>query len=110
MEGEFIFYKHKTEPYEVRTFFRACNEAKESASCICAVAIKTNDDVIVLDKCGAGRGQTDENRPVTVNMYVNGQLEPGTRVIRLKGGRKGEKFRVNILLNWLNIFAVSSLE
>ncbi|GAB1607640.1 hypothetical protein Ahia01_001047900 [Argonauta hians] len=84
-EGEFILYRHTTMPYEVRTFYRSCNGF---ASCNCAVAIRSGNDVILIDRCGpiARSFQTS----MTTKLYLNGQLTPGTRIISFQGGQKYE--------------------
>ncbi|XP_041370718.1 uncharacterized protein LOC121384400 [Gigantopelta aegis] len=85
LEGEFILYRHKTLPYEVRTFLRNCNG---KASCNCAVAVKSGDDIIVIDRCGPQKAASDKRRPIVPRLYLNGELTPGTRVIMQSGGRK----------------------
>ena len=75
---------YKTSDYEVRTFLRRCTEFKDFASCICAVAVRVEDDVIVVDKCGAERGEPTDFRPITVTMYLNGELSQGVKVLRVK--------------------------
>ena len=69
---------------QVRAYYRTCNGR---ASCNCAAAVLVGDDVIVVDKCGPERGK---NSPVAVQLFLNGQLEAGTRIIQYNGGRKYE--------------------
>nr|XP_034327587.1 uncharacterized protein LOC105328884 [Crassostrea gigas] len=87
LEGEFILYKHKTLPYEVRTYYRRCNLR---AACNCAVAIKSGNDVILVDVCGPSRGASTKRTIFTIKMYLNGELTPGTEVISHNGGKTFE--------------------
>ena len=68
---------------QVRTFLRNCNG---KASCNCAVAVKSGDDIIVIDRCGPRKGV--KAHPIVPRLYLNGELTPGTRIIRQSGGRK----------------------
>jgi len=53
-----------------------------------------DDDVIVVDKWGPTRtGQA--TFPMTVKLYKNGELTPGTSVVRLANGLK---YQVSIFL------------
>ncbi|KAK7469526.1 hypothetical protein BaRGS_00036472, partial [Batillaria attramentaria] len=104
--GEFVLYRHTTLPYEVRTFYRKCN--KEKASCNCAASIRVGDDVIVVDKCGPTR--EEENAPVTVKLFLTGDLEPGTQIIQFNRGKRyevllptGAKVSLEVTKNYLNI-------
>ncbi|XP_033756295.1 uncharacterized protein LOC117339040 [Pecten maximus] len=84
-EGEFIFYRDRLNRFEVRTFYRNCNGR---ASCNCAVAVRVDDDVIVMDSCGPANVQS-RRQPLKVQMYINGGgLTKGTRVIRVGGGKR----------------------
>ncbi|XP_078310499.1 uncharacterized protein LOC144618409 [Crassostrea virginica] len=83
-EGEFILYRHKTLPYEVRSFFRSCNK---KAACNCAVAARIGDDVIVFDRCGASRKKA-KKQPLVPKLFLNGQLAPRTTVSSFNNGRK----------------------
>ncbi|KAK0057376.1 hypothetical protein Bpfe_013183, partial [Biomphalaria pfeifferi] len=86
MEGEFVFYRHTTLQYEIRTFYRAC---AKRASCNCAVAARAGDDVIVIDKCGPFRNSTSRNFfPMTVKLFRNGALTPGFRILSQYEGRE----------------------
>uniref|UniRef100_A0A0L8G0B6 VWFD domain-containing protein n=1 Tax=Octopus bimaculoides TaxID=37653 RepID=A0A0L8G0B6_OCTBM len=78
-EGEFVLYKHTTLPYAVHAFYKSCFGA---ASCNCAVAALSGDDVILIDGCGLDR-KASKSSPFKIKMYVNGKLTPGTRVIRI---------------------------
>lgn len=105
LRGAIFWFWHDSWLLKVRSFFRRCNDITESASCVCAVAVRSDDYVIVFDKCGAGQGETDENRPMTVSLYINGELTSGTSILRLRGGKK---FRVGVVLLCLFFFKVMS--
>ena len=49
------------------------------ATCNCAVAVLVADDVVVIDRCGPIRGL---EWPLTVDMFVNGELSPEFSVLR----------------------------
>ncbi|XP_056005500.1 uncharacterized protein LOC130050218 isoform X5 [Ostrea edulis] len=87
LEGEFILYRHKSLSYEVRTFYRKCDTR---ASCNCAIAVRSGDDVILVDVCGPTMGKSPKQTPYTIKMYLNGDLTPGTEVIRRFGGKTYE--------------------
>ncbi|XP_064619608.1 von Willebrand factor D and EGF domain-containing protein-like [Lineus longissimus] len=67
LEGEFIFYRHKALPFEVRTFYKKCNGF---ASCNCAVAARAGDDVIVVDRCNSVQEVTIFNTDRVVKTSV----------------------------------------
>ena len=90
LEGEFVLYKHKTLPYAVHTFQRECN-GYPGATCNCAVAVRSGDDVIVVDRCGAEK-TTEISDVLSFKAFVNGELTPGTEVTKLPGG---SEFMVN---------------
>ena len=69
---------------QVRAYYRSCNGR---ASCNCAAAVRIGDDVVVVDKCGPERGKTS---PVEVQLFLKGQLEPGTQIVQYNGGKKYE--------------------
>ncbi|XP_041368567.1 uncharacterized protein LOC121382945 isoform X2 [Gigantopelta aegis] len=83
--GEFVLYRHTTLPYEIHTFYRSCNG---KASCNCAVAVRVDDDVVVVDRCGPSMGESTRSTPISVRMYIKGELSSGLRVIRINGGKK----------------------
>ncbi|XP_012946827.1 uncharacterized protein LOC101855535 [Aplysia californica] len=85
-EGEFVLYRHKTQPYEVRAFYRKC--AGGRASCNCAVAIRAGDDVILIDKCGPVDSGANSFYPMTTKMFRKGTLTPGFRVLSQYEGRE----------------------
>ena len=72
--------------FQIRLFTRSCNG---KAACNCAVAVKSGDDVILFDRCGAQQGKAD-GRPIQFQMLVNGELTTGTRVIRRDDGKAYE--------------------
>ncbi|XP_033756322.1 von Willebrand factor D and EGF domain-containing protein-like [Pecten maximus] len=105
--GEFVLYKHKTLPYEVRAQYQKCSSrhSRKNPSCNCAVAIKSGDDVITFSSCGS-HGVTPAPQhghhhdrhhhhqpaptPITIQMFKNGNLTPGTVIRRLGCGQKYE--------------------
>lgn len=60
------------------------------AACNCAVAVKSGDDVILLDVCGPSVKATTRKPIFTTKMYLNGELTPGTEVISHGGGKTYE--------------------
>ena len=59
--------------------------------------VRSGDDVLVIDRCVRRRhrmpppisGFSDDHAPVmTVQLYLNGRLTPGTRIHQLADGRK----------------------
>nr|XP_006811635.1 PREDICTED: von Willebrand factor D and EGF domain-containing protein-like [Saccoglossus kowalevskii] len=94
MPGEYIFYKHETQPYEVQTRLAPCG----SVACNCGVAVRVDDDVIVVDRCKVKkelivyywRGQQysyyRDISTLTIEIFVNGEMTPGFRLIRENSG------------------------
>ena len=68
---------------QVRTFYRSC---RKKASCNCAVAVRSGDDVIVIDRCAAQDSEPDTQ--MVIRTYITGELTPGTRIVRYVGGRE----------------------
>ena len=62
---------------QVNTFYRSC---RGRASCNCAVAVRVDDDVVVINKCPAEQDVEQEGLPISVTLYRNGDLAPGFRV------------------------------
>ncbi|XP_035827995.1 uncharacterized protein LOC118477191 [Aplysia californica] len=107
LEGEFILYQHSSMMYEVHSFYRKCN--KNRAACNCAVTVKSGDDVILIDRCGAKSGTSSQ--PLEVKILKNGELTPNTRVVQLLEGRKykvilptGTEVKVNVASDFLNVW------
>lgn len=67
---------------QVRGYQRACRRA----ACLCSVSIKSGDDIIVFDQCGPKKSSQNSNQRLQVNMYMNGDLTPGTIIRRKSGG------------------------
>ena len=84
LEGELVMFRHRTLPYEVRTFQRRCNG---HAACHCAIAIRSGDDVILVDSCGPESTPKKRTPQIEVRLYLNGDLTPGTEIIQYDGGR-----------------------
>lgn len=74
--------------FQVRTFYKNCNG---KASCNCAVAVKVDDDVIVIDRCSQVKGRKVAAKPIQTRAYINGQITPGFRVYQT-----GEEYRVSV--------------
>ena len=68
---------------QVQVIYQKCDQST-NASCNCAVAVKSGDDVFVLDKCRR-KGQTGQITASAI-VYANGNLTKGTRVFRKDGG------------------------
>lgn len=71
---------------QVRTFYKNCNG---KASCNCAVAVKVEDDVIVIDRCSEVKSRKVTAKPIQIRSYINGDVTPGLRVYRT-----GAEYRV----------------
>ena len=91
LEGEVVLYKHTSLPYAVHTYQRVCNDG---VTCNCAVAIRSGDDVLVVDRCGVQKNDLSE--VMSLSLYLNGELTPGTRIYKLSGGRE---FMVCVMLH-----------
>ena len=81
---------------QVNAVYQRC-ERDVLATCNCGVMVRSGDDVLVIDRCVRRRhrmpppldGFSDERAPVmSVLLYLNGKLTPGTRVHQLADGRK----------------------
>lgn len=68
----------------MHTFYRRCNG---KASCNCAVAVQSGNDVIVIDKCGPKAGT---KKALTIKVYRKDKLNPGTKIIQSAGGKQYE--------------------
>lgn len=67
--------------FQVHVFLTSCaNILNFRATCTCAVAVQSGDDVIVFDRCGLLFG------PMNVMSYINGELTPGTNVYSFDNG------------------------
>lgn len=73
---------------QVRTFYRKCNRGR--ATCNCAVAVRSGDDVIVIDRCGPTVTTSGKYKPIKITLFLNGQLTAGTRILSFGGGKKYE--------------------
>ncbi|GFR78324.1 von Willebrand factor D and EGF domain-containing protein [Elysia marginata] len=86
-QGEFVLYEHSVLHYEVRAFYQRCgnrDKTERSAPCACAVAVRSDDDVVIIDRCNSF---TDgEPRLLKVKLYQSGSLTAATTVIRNGGG------------------------
>jgi hypothetical protein len=100
LSGIFTMYKHEIEPIEVQIITYKCYP---QGTCICAVAIKSGDDVIVLDRCkepksdgpmrfNATNSKPDskmfhEENPYYRWFYVQGTRSKGTRIYEQMSGQ-----------------------
>ncbi|XP_064594791.1 von Willebrand factor D and EGF domain-containing protein-like [Liolophura sinensis] len=48
LPGEFVLYRHKTLPIEVRGFFQPCGHIPH---CICGTAVRSGEQIFVFSKC-----------------------------------------------------------
>lgn len=80
-----MLYKHKKLPYSVHALYRKCTGG---ASCNCAVAVKIEDDVLLVDKCGPTPDTTGSTYPIRVKLFRNGLLHPQFKVYRYYQGRQ----------------------
>ncbi|GFR90472.1 von Willebrand factor D and EGF domain-containing protein, partial [Elysia marginata] len=85
-EGEFLVYSNILLPYSVHGFFRECN--RNIAACTCSVAVKVEDDVVLLDRCGSRRSSTSRYKPLTVKLIRNGEVNPGLKIQEYDQGNK----------------------
>ena len=81
---------------QVHAIYQQCGHLM-LASCNCAVAVQSGDDVIVIDRCTRKRRPflhidgTYDDDPLTVmsvDLYLNGELTEGTRVYEESDGKK----------------------
>ncbi|XP_077864331.1 von Willebrand factor D and EGF domain-containing protein-like [Saccoglossus kowalevskii] len=94
MPGEYIFYKHETMPYEIQTRLSACG----SVACNCGVAVRVEDDIIIVDRCNieeelvsyfwAGRKYEyyRSTSKLLIEVLVTGDLTEGFRLISKNSG------------------------
>ena len=83
LEGELVMFRHKKLPYAVHAFQRQCNG---NTACLCTIAIRSGDDVIVIDSCGATKTPVSRTPQIEVRLYLNSQLTPGTKIVQYNGG------------------------
>ena len=84
-----VLVRHLTLPYEVRPFIRRCG----NVACNCAVAIRSGDDIILIDSCGP-RDAPYAAGTLVVRFYLNGDLTPGTSLHQYDDGLKYEVYMV----------------
>ena len=67
---------------QVQAIYQRCSTepGAQSATCTCAVAVKSGDDVFVVDRCRRTGQTTDDDTVMRAVMFVNGDVTPGTRV------------------------------
>ena len=84
---------------QVRSFYRTCNGR---ASCNCAITVKSGDDVILIDRCGAARGASTRKTRISVKIFKNGELTKNTRILQFADGKRYEvsmEYQRNPVLN-----------
>lgn len=69
--------------FQVHIFRRECG-AGANIVCTCAVAVRSGDDVVVIDRCGADANSTQDY--ITIHMYNNGDFTKGTAVHQIDDG------------------------
>ena len=71
-------------------------------SCNCAVAVKSYDDVFVVDKCRLRTNGSSDNseslRVMKVTLFVNGRLNRATRIFRKHGGMAYQVNQHNVVV------------
>ncbi|XP_013403714.1 uncharacterized protein LOC106168974 isoform X3 [Lingula anatina] len=87
--GEFVLAKSKSRPFEVHMRTWKCNP--RGASCICGVAAREVNDVILIDGCHSV-GLNMKQMRVTTHVKSKGRLAAGTLIKRNKDGRIIEVF------------------
>ncbi|KAK7469516.1 hypothetical protein BaRGS_00036462 [Batillaria attramentaria] len=80
--GEYVLYRHKTLPYEVRAFYKKC-VSDSSPRCNCGAAVRAGDDVVLFTGCTPGEA-------IRVHLFANGDIESGLVVRRYYGGNRYE--------------------
>ena len=78
---------------QVHAIYQKCG-TNITASCNCAVAVQSGDDVIVIDRCFRDvkpvkrlDGEFKDITQMKVNIFLNGQLTPGTSVYQQADGK-----------------------
>ena len=80
----------------MRTFNQKCKGSK--SICNCAVAVKSGDDVYVVDKC-----DQDDMSALKLRKYMHGDGIPGTRVLSFEDGNE-------LRVSYINMFIQMSLK
>lgn len=73
--------------FQVQVIQQNCT-SETPASCTCAVAVRSGDDVFLIDKCRSVG--SDDVPPTTIAVLLNGDLNPGTRIFNKEDGHKWE--------------------
>ncbi|RUS80662.1 hypothetical protein EGW08_011566, partial [Elysia chlorotica] len=115
-QGEFIIYEHSMLQSEVRAFYQSCGDGKEaesSAPCVCSVAVRSQDDVVLIDRCSSF--EDGEPRLLKTKLYQKGLLSDAMRVTRNGGGLayeitlpSGTVILVQVKEDHLNVFVQAS--
>ncbi len=79
---------------QIHVVYQKCDKTI-AASCNCAVAVRSGDDVFVLDRCfrhtkpfNRLRGHTEDTTYLKTVLHLNGDLTPATRIHRKDDGLK----------------------
>lgn len=67
----------------MQTFVRKC---LGHVACTCTVSIRSGNDVIIIDSCGE-RAKANGGS-MQLEVYLNGQFTPGTKILQYNDGRK----------------------
>lgn len=99
--GEYTLVKHKILPIAFHAFFRKCNH--NVASCNCGVAAKIDDDVLLIDGCGAQH--SDKLKPLDVKIFRNGLVSSG---LRIEKHDEGNQYQVYCMFMLPNCYFIAS--
>ncbi|CAH1783178.1 unnamed protein product [Owenia fusiformis] len=117
LEGYFTLYKHMELPYEVQVIYQRCT-AGQDGTCNCAVAIRSGDSVLVIDRCR--RNVTDWRREYNINimnvtLFIYKDLTPATRFFQRADGFRyevlfphGTQVRVAVNEQLINVWVIPS--
>lgn len=93
--GYFVLYQTNDTNYEVQTVHQRC---ENNASCICAVFVRSMNDVMSFDMCR--RKGTTKPKSIQFSTFVSGNLTIGTKVYSRD---KGMRYEVSMIFYSLNI-------
>jgi hypothetical protein len=95
LEGYFYLYRNKHLPYQVQVLYQNCNESIANVTCACAVAVVSDDDVFVVDKCRRVGCVGDACDAIRTVLYTAGRnLTAGTRIVERS---QGLDYKVSLL-------------
>lgn len=89
---------HSTLCFQVHTVFQRCSPYGVNASCTCAVAVQSGDDVFVISRCrlketrevlARGLGVSPDDIPaMVVRLWVNGEMTQNTSISTRFSGKQ----------------------